>query len=344
LLLLPERPDATSGPHGARGFDQALARTVEFREVVRDRLDAEMRVTLCGLGEPLLNRNTPQFVRSVRDAGFRCSVASNGSLLDERRGQALLDAGLQEIDINAGEEGEDYDEIYKLPFERTCENILRFVEMAGDRCKVQIVLVDHRGDKAHDAKMTEFWRERGLEDFVRFPLMNRGGALFVDHMQYEQLPELAEARAMLAERDATPICYAPFFFLFIGYDGQYYLCCSDWKKEVPLGSVFDKTFLEITRQKLDHAVSREPICKTCNLDPLNQLTGELLAARSGSESVGGNRAVMAEGVNPDRVRDALIADSRELIDRLERLQPGVTDPTPSGPPPPGRRLIPLRVE
>jgi Iron-sulfur cluster-binding domain len=93
--------------------------------------------------------------------------------------------------------------------------------------------------------------------------MIRGGALFVDHMQDATFPELAEARAMFKDRDAVAMCYARLFFLFVVYDGQYYLCCSDWNKDVPLGSVFDKTFLEITRDKLEHAVSREPICKTC---------------------------------------------------------------------------------
>ena len=46
------------------------------------------------------------------------------------------------------------------------------------------------------------------------------------------------------------MCGAPFGYLFIGYDGQYYLCCSDWKKETPMGSVFDESFLSVTEKKL----------------------------------------------------------------------------------------------
>ena len=323
-------------------FEQALARCVEFRDVVGERLGFEMQVSLCGLGEPLLNRHSPEFVRGVREAGFTCMMSSNGSLLDEKRGAALLDAGLQKININASEEGADYEDVYKLSFERTCDNILRFVEMAGDRCTVQIVLVDHRGDAEHDDRMTEFWRERGLKDFVRYPLMNRGGSLFVDHMQFESRPELDEARAMFRESDALPACYVPFSFLFIGYDGNYYLCCSDWKKEVPLGSVFDRTFLEITGAKLDRVLSREPICKSCNLDPLNQLTGELIAARE-ADTVGGNRSVMVNRVDPSAVRDSLVADSRELMKQLEQLEPGVTDANAARSQQ-RRRLIPLRID
>ena len=75
-------------------------------------------------------------------------MSSNGSLLDERRSSELLEAGLQQILVNVGEEGDDYEEIYQLPFERTLENVVRFNEMSGGG-EVVVVLVDHRGDPAH---------------------------------------------------------------------------------------------------------------------------------------------------------------------------------------------------
>jgi MoaA/NifB/PqqE/SkfB family radical SAM enzyme len=262
-------------------FEQALFRTIEFGDVARSEFDAPLKVNLCGLGEPLLNRHAPDFVRKIREADFECSMSSNGALLDEKRGRALLDAGLQAIEINVGEEGEEYERIYKLPFERTCDNVVRFTEMAGDQCQVRIVLVNHRRDPDHIAKMTKFWRERGVERFLPFQVMNRGGALFVDDMQYTAFPERVEAAALFAERGVQPICAAPFILPFIGYDGLYYLCCSDWKKEVPLGSVFDTSFAAIAGEKLEHVSSREPICKNCNHDPLNRLTDELRARSRG---------------------------------------------------------------
>jgi MoaA/NifB/PqqE/SkfB family radical SAM enzyme len=272
-------------------FDQALTRAIEFRELARSKFDAEMKVNLCGLGEPLLNRQTPDFVRKIRTAGFECSVSSNGALLNEVRGRALLDAGLQGIEINVGEEGEDYERLYGLPFEKTCENVIRFNEMAaadGGNCQVRVVLVDHRRDSDHIAKMKRFWRERGIKHFMPLDIMNRAGALFVDEMQYTSFPEHAEAEARLRARGAEPVCAAPFILLFIGYDGQYYLCCSDWKKEVPLGSVFDTSFLAITHQKFEHVISRDPICRTCNWDPVNRLTEELRARAAGEPGKGGS--------------------------------------------------------
>jgi hypothetical protein len=45
--------------------------------------------------------------------------------------------------------------------------------------------------------------------------------------------------------------------------------------------VFDETFQSVTQAKLDHILTREPVCKTCNLDPINRLTEELRAATEG---------------------------------------------------------------
>ena len=312
-------------------FDRALARTNEFSEIAHDRFGARIKVNLCGLGEPLLNRNTPDFVRKSREAGYETSMSSNGSLLDERRSAAVLEAGLQAIEINVGEEGEDYEKIYGLPFEKTCENVVRFAEVAGDQCEVRIVLVNHRRDPDHLAKMTSFWRERGIDRFLGFDVMNRGGTLFVDEMQYSAYPERAEAEQMLRARDVNPVCAAPFVLLFVGYDGQYYLCCSDWKKEVAFGSVFDTSFMAIMGDKLERASTRQPICKNCNHDPVNVLT-EALRGRTAGD--------LADDASMDTLLEQLItsdATSRAMVRELQ-------DFAPSGTPKPTRRLIPVTAE
>jgi MoaA/NifB/PqqE/SkfB family radical SAM enzyme len=262
-------------------FDRSLARAVEYRQVVKEVSGLEVVVSLCGLGEPLINRNTVSFVEKVKREGFRCSMSSNGALLTEQKARALLDAGLDEIYINVSDIDEEYERIYNLPFGPTCENITRFAELAGDRCTPVIILVDHRNDRNHINAMQKFWRERGLKKFHDYSVINRGGALFVEHMQFEQYSEMVRARNDLTEGGAQPLCGAPWGFLFIGYDGNYYLCCSDWRKQASLGSVFDYSFLQVTRQKLAMVVSREPVCKTCNHDPINMLTEELRALNRG---------------------------------------------------------------
>jgi MoaA/NifB/PqqE/SkfB family radical SAM enzyme len=313
-------------------FQQTLARAMELRETARELFNSEIKVSFCGLGEPLLNPRTPAWIGEVRDAGFQCVMASNASVLDERRGRALLDAGLQQININVGDEGHDYEEIYRLPFERTRDNVLRFAEMAKGRCEINIVIVDHRRDREHVKAMVKYWQDLGLDRFVFFDVMNRSGALFVDDMQYESYSETAEARRLLAAQDGPAHCIVPFVDLFVGYDGNYYLCCSDWKKEAPVGSVFDSSFVALIHEKLERVTSREPICKTCNWDPVNRVTDVLRAINAGEAD--------------ESQRDELVADLlgttqkvMGIVHGAEALRPHT--PMTSRRP---RKLIPLSAE
>jgi MoaA/NifB/PqqE/SkfB family radical SAM enzyme len=307
-------------------FEAGLGRAVEYRSTVAAPAGDDMRVSLCGLGEPLLNRHVVEYTRQARAAGFSVVMSSNGSLLDERRSAALLEAGLQQILVNVGEEGDDYEEVYQLPFERTLENVVRFNEMSAGACEVIVVLVDHRSDPEHVARMRQYWADHGIEQAITYEIMNRGGSLFVDHMQYEHYPELRKARALLAASVGTPLCGAPFGYLFVGYDGQYYLCCSDWEKQTPMGSVFDKSFVDVAQDKLDLVVSRDPVCRTCNHDPINRLTQELRAEAGGDAPPGAADEVLAR-----------ITADNAVVERVVQ-QLGLQVPAV----PPARRLIPVR--
>jgi len=63
-----------------------------------------------------------------------------------------------------------------------------------------------------------------------------------------------------------------------------------------MGSVFDASFLDVTAAKLQYAIDRDPVCKTCNLDPLNKL------------------------VEAHRARDAGDADAPDVGQMLEKLR------------------------
>lgn len=321
------------GLMSAETFQKTLDRAIEFRDHAMAAMGRDLNISLCGLGEPLLNPRAIESARMVVDAGFRCAVTSNGSVLTEAKGRGLLDAGIHEIDLNVGEEGEEYERIYGLPFQRTLDNVLRFAEMAEGRCKVNIVLVDHREDESHRAHMLEFWREKGLADFVFFPIINRGGALQVERMVYDD-DQIAvrKAKEALAAHSSPPICSFPFVYLFVGYDGKYYLCCADWKKVAAYGTVHDSSFVEGFGPKLRAARGRELVCHTCNLDPTNILADTV---RSATDPEAGAVAV---ALRSKEIED----DTLELEALIDSLVPGTsTDPAYELPGP--RRLIPLRT-
>jgi MoaA/NifB/PqqE/SkfB family radical SAM enzyme len=70
-----------------------------FRQVV-DQLPAIDRVVLHGIGEPLLNRELPQMIAHLKTRGAHVLFNTNGVLLDQRRGDALVEAGLDELRVS----------------------------------------------------------------------------------------------------------------------------------------------------------------------------------------------------------------------------------------------------
>ncbi len=251
-------------------FDQSLARTVEFQTLGR-RLPTPLAPTVvfCGTGEPLVHRQAAQYVRRVRDAGIACQLSTNGALLSHERAVALLDAGLDWVNFNVSELDADYERVYGVPFARTRDNVDRFIALARGRCVVCIVVVDHRRDATHLRTVEEYWRSRGVDYVMRFGLVNRGGSLRV---AAAALPApRPDDRPAASGDESAPICAVPFMHLFVGYDGRYYLCSSDWRKEVSFGSVFETSFAAITADKLARVRSRRPICARCTLDPANLL-------------------------------------------------------------------------
>jgi hypothetical protein len=183
----------------------------------------------------------------------------------------LLDAGLTQLNVSVSDIGGEYERVYKLPFERTRDNVVRFLDSARGRCEVVVIVVDHHGDPPRRKSVVEFWRSLGVRRFIVFGLCNRAGSLDVDETVLAPPTVRRQAQQHLEELRVRPICGAPFLVPFVGYDGQYYLCGSDWQKEVPLGSVFERSIAELTQEKLGYVESREPICNRCSSDPVNLL-------------------------------------------------------------------------
>jgi MoaA/NifB/PqqE/SkfB family radical SAM enzyme len=70
-----------------------------FRRVV-DQFPKLERVVLHGIGEPLLNKDLPRFVAHLKERGSEVLFNTNAILLDQKRGDALVEAGLDELRVS----------------------------------------------------------------------------------------------------------------------------------------------------------------------------------------------------------------------------------------------------
>jgi MoaA/NifB/PqqE/SkfB family radical SAM enzyme len=71
----------------------------QFRRIV-DQLPQIDRAVLHGIGEPLLNPQLPRFVAHLKQRGAHVLFNTNALLLDERRGDALRESGLDELRVS----------------------------------------------------------------------------------------------------------------------------------------------------------------------------------------------------------------------------------------------------
>ncbi|MEH2532003.1 MoaA/NifB/PqqE/SkfB family radical SAM enzyme [Bradyrhizobium sp. AZCC 1588] len=70
-----------------------------FTSIV-DQVPALARAVLHGVGEPMLVANLPRMVRYLKDRGVYVLFNTNGTVLSERNGHALIDAGLDELRVS----------------------------------------------------------------------------------------------------------------------------------------------------------------------------------------------------------------------------------------------------
>ena len=70
-----------------------------FTNIV-DQIPNIRRAVLHGVGEPMLVRNLPAMVRYLKDRGTYVLFNTNGTVLNERKGRALINAGLDELRVS----------------------------------------------------------------------------------------------------------------------------------------------------------------------------------------------------------------------------------------------------
>src|ERR1700739_3391932 len=101
-----------------------------FTSIV-DQVPNLQRAVLHGVGEPMLVKNLPKMVRYLKERGTYVLFNTNGTVLTERNGLALIDAGLDELRVSLDAanaksylavRGKDY-------FKRILKNVRAFREL-----------------------------------------------------------------------------------------------------------------------------------------------------------------------------------------------------------------------
>ena len=101
-----------------------------FSSIV-DQVPNLQRAVMHGVGEPMLVKNLPRMVRYLKDRGTYVLFNTNGTVLNEKNGRALIDAGLDELRVSFdAANGETYRVIRgKNYFQRILRNVRAFRDL-----------------------------------------------------------------------------------------------------------------------------------------------------------------------------------------------------------------------
>jgi len=71
-----------------------------FIKLINSNANHISHISLYNYGEPLLNRSTFAMIRYAKKMGIKVKLATNGTLMDEKKASSLVDSGLDYISIH----------------------------------------------------------------------------------------------------------------------------------------------------------------------------------------------------------------------------------------------------
>lgn len=223
-----------------------------------------------GNGEPLLNKNLPDFVRYAKSRGVaeKHRLTTNGTMLTPKNLEKVIEAGIDEIHVSldvADREGykdlkgcDLYDKV-----DANLDTAIAYMEQQS-RCVLYIKhALPHRdGDYS-------FTKE--ISDAVVQKYRARAEHSSVVHLKGQPLVTMQDGKKEQKRKYNTP-CEIPFFSLFTKYDGRVSACCADLFADLEIGNVHDarlsdmlngEALRRIRRIHLSGDLSELPLCLYC---------------------------------------------------------------------------------
>ncbi len=242
-IMCPYGASAAVGP--AEAMDERL-----YLRILRQagRTGATRDLVLMLQNEPLLDPALPRRVRRAREIlgpRARVKTVTNGSLLTPDKAGALIEAGIDVIDVSVDAHSpETYARIRPgLDFGEVVANTQAALAGRG-RTRISARFLRQRDNAAEEEAFVRYWRSRGAS--VRFiPLSNRAGSVpgFEDIRPPSRRPLRALARTVLGR--FLPRCLFPFIAVAVLCDGRVLVCCQDWGPRDIVGDLTRQSLAEV---------------------------------------------------------------------------------------------------
>ena len=244
--------DDMARPQGI--MDMAL-----YRKIVDECAELGIRhVRMHNYGEAFVDKRLPEKIHYAKQRGIaEVGVITNGSLLGPDVAKAVIEAGLDAINISLDAAGKETFESTRLglKYDKVMSNLegfLRIRQELGRRRPKLILSFVRQGDSAEEQSFIDRWS--AVADKVHITeLHNWAGTL--DQKTDVHFP-----------------CYRQWLTFTVLWDGRVSLCCADFDGTVVLGDLRTETIEQIwhseiyRRTRREHLTAGGPeICRSCNL-------------------------------------------------------------------------------
>lgn len=255
------------------GAGQATDMALELAQRLAQELPrlGTREVIVSGEGEPMLHTHWFEIVRCFKDAGCKVQFITNGTLLNERNANLVMDSGLEHLRVSLwtvlpAEYVKLYPGIDVKNMQRTMEGIRRVVELKREH-RTAHPRVTLRGNLNRYnyrslAKIIRAGRDLGCDEVVLTRYKTRGGEFshvaMTDEQEAALRRELAQLQPLLqplppscrievhpARKEGMPAslpCYVGWFNARIRFDGAVMPCAECY---VFMGQLQDSSFASI---------------------------------------------------------------------------------------------------
>lgn len=217
-----------------------------FKKIADDMCEFPESVEVLRLykdGEPLLNRHLPEMISYAKQVGAskRVDTTTNASLLSEKKGRAIVEAGLDRINISIYGVTSDHYKTFsgvQIEFEKVLNNVRSFYEYRG-KCEM---LVKVSGDSLTLEEQRLF-----LDYFGDYT-----DKIFIEHTM-SCWPEF-QLRGVSANNEfgiygqqirEVDTCPYPFYSFSINSDGLVSVCFLDWGRKMVVGDTNQESLVKI---------------------------------------------------------------------------------------------------
>lgn len=211
-----------SGHYAARYLDPELnAKLVDEVKACGQGHTQYIRYT--SEGEPLVHPRGYELIEyAVRHSGVYVTLTTNGTILNEKKTQRLIDAGVHLIDISIDAFlPETYARIrVNGDLSITQANVLRLLKWVREgrsKTKVVVSYVEQELNRAETQDFERYWNDQGVDYVVVRRLHSSAGAI----------SEIADAIRKQAGATRKP-CLYPWERIILNPRGQLAFCPSDW--------------------------------------------------------------------------------------------------------------------